>query len=355
MISEDHIDFDESAGDVPFEEERTKSEETPTTVEDDKSREEHLAKLAELKAKFFESLVSRPVAYPPAHQEEDNEGSTELLTRREKKYFDDAQFLKHLRARQWNLEKSLDMIRETLRWRREARPYLITAKEIEGHFKSGKNYHNGFTKQGRPLVIMRTRLDVPGDNAGKIKTILYQMERSLAMIDERKERLGLNQGLQKQPLTETPPEDQVAWIFDCHKFARKDVDFPLSKELARVLDHYPERLGVVYLVETHTIFRAFWRIARSFIDEKTRNKVEFVNGKSQSEVAKFHKHIEPETLEKCFGGTNEYVYNHEQYMASLFEYDRLREENNPFKVSQQTDKKDKKDKKKKKKKTEGAE
>jgi len=298
---------------------------------------------------YYESLVSKPIALPPDHEEENNEGSTELLTNREKVYFDDACFLCHLRARQWNLDKSLDMARETLRWRREAKPYAISAKEIENHFKSGKNYHNGCTKDLRPVIVMRTRLDVPGDDVGKIKTILYQMERSLYLIEKRKADLGIVQeGLQKLPLLQTPPDDQVAWIFDCQKFGRKDVNWPLCKELARVLDHYPEKLGVVYLVETHALFRCFWKIARNFIDEKTRRKVEFVTGKT--ERPRFFKHFDADQLEKCFGGNNQYKYDHAKYMQALLEEEAFRAENNPFIVRTPKGEDSQDDKKKKKKK-----
>lgn len=155
-------------------------------------------RLGEFKALFFASLASDPINIAPdfadndkytpeedGQKHDDVENIDQLMTKREQDYFNDAQFYCHLRARQWNLQKSLEMIRETLRWRREAKPWTISCDEIEQHFRTGKNYHNGWTKNHRPCVVMRVRLDQPGDDEGKIKTILYQMERSLRMIKKR--------------------------------------------------------------------------------------------------------------------------------------------------------------------------
>jgi len=237
-----------------------------------------------------------------------------LLTKREQEYFDNKQFYCHLRARQWDIPKSLAMIRETLRWRREAKPYSVSCDSIEHHLKSGKNYHLGRTKNHRPTVIMRVRLDVPGDNPGKIHTILYQMERSLRLI----KTYGKKYGPFPDPvsLLDTPPHEQVSWIFDCKNFAKKDMDWPLTKELARVLDHYPEKLGVVFAVDTPVIFRAFWKVARTFLDEKTVHKVQFVSGMEQRKKV-FPNYFDLDMLEQAFAGNNPFRYNHEAYYEML--------------------------------------
>ena len=237
-------------------------------------------KKEELKAKFFASLIAAPLSIPPDFddndkyspdedgQKHDLENIDELLTKREQDYFNDAQFYCHLRARQWNMQKSLDMIRETLRWRREAKPWTISCDEIEQHFRTGKNYHNGWTKQHRPCVVMRVRLDQPGDDVGKIKTILYQMERSLRLIKARCRENDVRLFFRAKPqnlalleflteyssqdwkanlpasLLDTPPHEQVAWIFDCRRFAKKDYNLTLSK----VSTPFPGLEGRGYLV-----------------------------------------------------------------------------------------------------------
>lgn len=285
-------------------------------------------KLEEFKAKFYASLVANPIAHPPDlddndkytpdedGQKHDIENIDELLTKREQDYFNDAQFLCHLRARQWNPQKSLDMIRETLRWRREAKPWTISCDEIEQHFRTGKNYHNGWTKDHRPCVVMRVRLDQPGDDEGKIKTILYQMERSLRLIKARCRQTDDWKRNLPESLLDTPPHEQVAWIFDCRRFAKKDFNLTLSKELARVLDHYPEKLGVVFLVDTPLLFRTFWKVAKGMVDEKTVKKVCFTTGEDGRKKY-FPLHFELDQVETCFCGTNTYNYHHSNYYKML--------------------------------------
>eukprot|EP01089_Gocevia_fonbrunei_P011978 TRINITY_DN26_c0_g1_i3.p1 TRINITY_DN26_c0_g1~~TRINITY_DN26_c0_g1_i3.p1 ORF type:complete len:312 (-),score=60.13 TRINITY_DN26_c0_g1_i3:944-1879(-) len=234
----------------------------------------------------------------------------EVLSLREKLHFDEACFLRHLRARQWNVQKALDMVRETLRWRRETKPYAIRCTEIEGHFKTGKNYHHGWTKEGRPAAYMRVRYDTVGDNEGKIKTIIYQMERLVYLIERKKAKKMKKAKKTEEPtdLDETPKDEQVALLFDCRGFGKKNIDIPISKELVATLDHYCERLGVAFIIDTPVIFKAFWGIAKHFVDERTHKKVHFVSGDSDRKKI-FPMYFEPENLEKPYGGTHPFVYD----------------------------------------------
>ncbi|KAL6047531.1 phosphatidylinositol transfer protein csr1 [Balamuthia mandrillaris] len=331
-----------------------------------KELENQLQKLDQIKQLFYESLQANPLTpdpdEPPRPLNEEEEKDPQkklastLLSPRELACFDDACFLRHLRARQWNLPKTLEMLRENLRWRREVRPYRIRCTEVEQHFRSGKNYHNGGTKEGRPVIYMRVRLDTPGDNVGKIKTILYQMERSFELMEERRQKVAAEQGVPPEDevalahrvleqakrflessssseqllissfsLDNTPVEDQVAWFFDCKKFAKKDINMSLSKELAKTLDHYPERLGVTFLLDTPVIFRAFWKLAKKLIDERTHQKVNFVSNEEDRKKI-FPRFFDMEELESCYGGKNEFVYDHDKMVEAENERRRREEE-----------------------------
>jgi hypothetical protein len=68
---------------------------------------------------------------------------------------------RYLRGLEWNVEKAKHRVKKTLEWYKTFQPHLISARHIEKHFKQGKNYHNGFDKQGRPVVYMRVRSDPP--------------------------------------------------------------------------------------------------------------------------------------------------------------------------------------------------
>jgi hypothetical protein len=57
------------------------------------------------------------------------------------------------------------MIRETLKWRRNYKPHLITCEDVKTELKNeGKMYRNGKDKQGRPIIYMRPGKDNTGIN-----------------------------------------------------------------------------------------------------------------------------------------------------------------------------------------------
>ena len=290
-------------------------------------------KLAEIKKTFLGSLKADPVQANPAEVLKEGE----VLTEREKSHFDDGCYLRHLRARQWDILKTLAMLREYLRWRRTAKPDMIRCTEIEPHFRSAKNYHNGYSKFGQPIVYMRVRLDTPGDTSGKIMSILYQMERSVYLAthppgakktkskstdetEETNSTPGVTTATSptKSPtsnsLLVTPINEQFVWVIDCKDFSRKNIDMSITKEMAKTLDHYCERMGVVFLVGTPAVFKIFWNVAKTFLDEKTASKVVFVNKPGAKYYATW---IDEQVLEKDFGGKSEYKYDHPSYFDNV--------------------------------------
>jgi hypothetical protein len=76
----------------------------------------------------------------------------------EKKWLTDSTICRFLRARDWKNEKALKMILETLNWRRETKPWALTAADVEIEMNNkGKMYRNGFDKHGRPILWMKVR------------------------------------------------------------------------------------------------------------------------------------------------------------------------------------------------------
>jgi hypothetical protein len=82
-----------------------------------------------------------------------------------------------------------------------------------------------------------------------------------------------------------------------------------------VTSHYPERLGMLLLVDTPWIFNGFWAMASPFLSSATVSKILFIKGSDVSKT--LQEHIDKETLEKDFGGENTFVYEHEKYMEML--------------------------------------
>ncbi len=79
-----------------------------------------------------------------------------ILNDYEKKWCSDRCLCRYLRARDWDITKSENMIRETLKWRRQYKPHLITAEDVIVELKNdGKMYRNGHDKFGRPVIYMK--------------------------------------------------------------------------------------------------------------------------------------------------------------------------------------------------------
>jgi hypothetical protein len=54
--------------------------------------------------------------------------------------------------------------------------------------------------------------------------------------------------------------------------------------LTMLMNHYPERLHRVYLVDAPVLFRAFWALISPFVDPVTKEKFQFVTGESRRQA-----------------------------------------------------------------------
>jgi len=64
-------------------------------------------------------------------------------------------------------------------------------------------------------------------------------------------------------------------------------------------DNYPEILGATYIVNAPMVFTGVWAIAKSFIDEKTRKKINIVGGGYKKVLL---QNIDKENLPDFLGG-----------------------------------------------------
>eukprot|EP01065_Artemidia_motanka_P046814 TRINITY_DN7183_c0_g1_i1.p1 TRINITY_DN7183_c0_g1~~TRINITY_DN7183_c0_g1_i1.p1 ORF type:complete len:483 (+),score=152.46 TRINITY_DN7183_c0_g1_i1:73-1449(+) len=72
--------------------------------------------------------------------------------------------------------------------------------------------------------------------------------------------------------------EQWVWVVDFDGYSLwKDSNPGSGKELVKLIQHYPERLGVCVLVDAPTAFRGLWRILRPLLNDHTAEKVQFVS------------------------------------------------------------------------------
>lgn len=81
-------------------------------------------------------------------------------------------------------------------------------------------------------------------------------------------------------------------------FVRKTKEFlQIASSVGQ--DYYPEMLGTMMLLNTSFLFNAVWAIAKAFIDEKTRKKINMLGYKYQSKLLEM---VDKENLPSIIGG-----------------------------------------------------
>jgi hypothetical protein len=165
-----------------------------------------------------------------------------------------ANALRFARARDCNCEKALDMFEATIRWRREYAPHRITAADVAGSLALKNNVMAGRCKKGNAVMYFRPGTFNPNVAADRIKYVAYLLEEAA------------RQGY-----------EQLTWVMDWRLFGKRSAD-PESSETRKGVvklfqDHYPERLGAMYMVQQPWFISAFYYLSAPFVDSRTRAKV----------------------------------------------------------------------------------
>ena len=79
---------------------------------------------------------------------------------------------------------------------------------------------------------------------------------------------------------------------------------PSTKELFKLAaqvgsDYYPETMGNTFIINAPMVFRGLWKVAKAFLDERTRNKIKVLGGSYLPTLLEF---VEEENLPTFLGG-----------------------------------------------------
>jgi len=272
--------------------------------------DEQLQKLDQFKANVF----AVPPAGSPFHEfnekhKKKKRGPTEPpiprlwveeLTDKQKEWLDERCLCRYLRAREWDLEKAEHMIRCTLAWRVDYKPEEITAAEIEDQSKTGKMYFcYEYSKRGYPVVYMKLTRDQGNDRVTKLKFMVWMLENVISAMDT-------SQGVEK-----------MAWVTDFKGTGMRMATMShinISLDCLHTLqNHYPERLGIAFVVNPPRVFSAFWKILTPWMNETTLNKIKFVGGTKDYPL--IAEHIDKASLEKTYGGEVDRDYDHDAFVS----------------------------------------
>eukprot|EP01062_Namystynia_karyoxenos_P067126 TRINITY_DN60_c0_g3_i2.p1 TRINITY_DN60_c0_g3~~TRINITY_DN60_c0_g3_i2.p1 ORF type:complete len:313 (+),score=85.63 TRINITY_DN60_c0_g3_i2:716-1654(+) len=200
------------------------------------SAEQH-AKLAELRSSLAQAAAPLPAA---------PDGDDELL--------------RYLTARKWDVEAARAQLLATLQWRGEraaqsAGECVLCSADPTAHCMALA----GWDPVARPVLYSGYRF-------GRDRAPDSQLEHALCALDFA--------------VTAMPPGvGQLVIVVDFDGFGPSDASPLLAQRMARLLQsHYPERMGLVILVEPPWVFDLVLRALGAILSERTMSKVRTVGG-----------------------------------------------------------------------------
>ncbi|KAI8148287.1 CRAL-TRIO domain-containing protein [Fennellomyces sp. T-0311] len=237
----------------------------------------------------------------------------------EKGFVTDGTLKRYLRARKWDYEASKNMLENTVRWRREYRPDELDPDYIRPEAETGKMYFDGFDNCGRPIWIMRPRLQNSKDTERQVKHIVFCLERGIRLMPAKVENIAIIVDFKDSAYAHNPS------IATCKKF------------LDILSNHYPERLGVAFVVKSPWFFFTTFKIISPFIDPVTKAKIKFVydeekRGKDDTKAVSnewvhLKDYVPPNMLEREYGGNFSFTYDIDAYWNAL-----LKHTGKPYKI-----------------------
>ncbi|XP_071448001.1 SEC14-like protein 1 isoform X2 [Hetaerina americana] len=213
----------------------------------------------------------------------------------------DAVLLRFLRARDFNVERALEMVSSSLAWRRKVNADAILSTYIEPkavkEFFPGGWHHSD--KEGRPLYLLRLgQMDVKGliraiGENGLFSLTLHICEEGLRLTEKATLSLGR-------------PVSTWALLVDLDGLNMRHLWRPGVRALLRIIEvvesNYPETLGRLLFVRAPRVFPIIWTVVGTFIHEATRAKFLIYGGNDYQAVGGLVDYIPEKYVPDFLGG-----------------------------------------------------
>ncbi|KAL8095130.1 hypothetical protein AgCh_036547 [Apium graveolens] len=219
--------------------------------------------------------------------------------------FSDASILRFLRARNWNTRKATKMMKDAFKWQLDFKPEKIRWEDIAHEAETGKIYRaDYFDKHGRSVVVMRPGYENSTSNEGKIKYLVYCIEKAIKSME--------------------PGQEQMVWLVDFQGYTKSKLSLKITKDVAHILQNcYPERLGLAILYNPPKVFEAFYVMVKPIVDKKTYQKVKFVHSNDPQSRKTMESIFDMDKVESAFGGKNKVGFDYETYAHRMREEDKM--------------------------------
>lgn len=218
-------------------------------------------------------------------------GSSGPISDDERMFLTHECLLRYLRATNWSATEAPKRLMTTLSWRRDYGVDKITADEVSIESETGKQHILGYDNNCRTCLYMAPGRQNTKKGERQIKHLVFMLERTVDLM---------------------PPGQDSCAILINFKGATSggSPSVAQARETMTILQgHYPERLGRACVSELPWFINVFFKLIRPFIDPNTNEKIIF-NGNLQ-------EHVPAEQLDMEFGGTSDFVYEHDKYWPLL--------------------------------------
>jgi hypothetical protein len=205
---------------------------------------------------------------------------------------------RYLRANSWNLDEAKKSLLCTLDWRFSYKPHLIDPSSVEEESLTGKNYINGYDKEGKAIIYLRNHLENSSNYARMARFLVFTIEAAIKKMEKQ-----------------MPHQEKIVFICDFKNLsATNSVPLPVSKYFLHLFSkHYPERLGTFYGMSAPWYFTFFFSLISPFMADVTKSKLKLL----KPGHPELFRSIDKDVLEKEFLGESDYQYEHTSYWKSI--------------------------------------
>ncbi|TPX38310.1 hypothetical protein SmJEL517_g00131 [Synchytrium microbalum] len=260
---------------------------------------EQLTMLEEFRAQLPELLISRELI---ENAEDDDEDMAQLT---------DEEIAEIRKEEEVWTDDAFDRLEATLKWRRTYKPHKITPDDIVEESLTGKIYVNGFDQIGRPILYLCPKRENTKNHDQQLKHTVFVMETAIKMMSKGVEQVIIAIDYEGVSMRTAPPLAITRRFLDT------------------IGAHYPERMGIGFVVNPSWYLWIALGLASPFMDPVTKAKINFVSlsgkaNKSKESTAdgtgswtSLQKYIDNELLDAMFGGDYAFEWHHPTYWSYI--------------------------------------
>ncbi|KAM3921327.1 SEC14-like protein 1 isoform 2-T3 [Leptodactylus fuscus] len=213
----------------------------------------------------------------------------------------DEHILRFLRARDFNIDKSREILCQSLTWRKQHQvDYLLNTwnppQVLHDYYAGGWHHHD---KDGRPLYVLRLG---QMDTKGLVRALGEEslLRHVLSINEEGLRRCEENTNIFGRPIS--------SWtcLVDLEGLNMRHLWRPGVKALLRIIEvveaNYPETLGRLLILRAPRVFPVLWTLVSPFIDENTRKKFLIYAGNDYQGPGGLIDYIDKEIIPDFLGG-----------------------------------------------------